>query len=457
MINIINRIGFLSSALKELSPISTEFQSTLDYKFRLEFNYNSNHMEGNTLTYGETELLLKFDKTEGNHTLREYEEMKAHDVAYRLIKEWAADSNRPLTEMDIRNLNEVILVEPFWKEALTPDGQNTRRRIEIGTYKKFPNSVRQSNGEMFEYASVTDTPMLMEKMMQWYREEEQKNELHPVALAAILHHKFVSIHPFDDGNGRTSRLLMNYVLLKNNLPPIVIKSSDKRKYLAALNAADVGDINSFIKYIAEQLVWSLELSIKAAKGESIEEPDDLEKEISIWKKNHISSIPTPIHRNDREVYEIYTHGIKELFEEFENKCKKNFYELFEKAICYTYINNSGQEGIHRLTHEIEKIKVVSADINEIYSSVNTNDTFKMILLDIKLDECKYNPNNTFSILARLRIDLNLYNYEVGDENKSIRKMYGEFLNADERRQIIDDRIKDIFTQIKEKSKEGKAE
>ena len=101
----------------------------------MEMNYNSNHIEGNTLTYGETELLLIFGDTKGNHTLREYEEMKGHDIAIKMIEEWAADKNHILTEKDIKDLNEVILKEPFWKEAETPDGQHTRRLIKIGEYK----------------------------------------------------------------------------------------------------------------------------------------------------------------------------------------------------------------------------------------------------------------------------------------------------------------------------------
>ena len=74
-------------------------QSRLDKKLRLEFNYNSNHLEGNTLTYSETELLLIFDETKGNHTHREYEEMKAHDVALQLVKDWATDIKRLLKRL----------------------------------------------------------------------------------------------------------------------------------------------------------------------------------------------------------------------------------------------------------------------------------------------------------------------------------------------------------------------
>lgn len=275
-------IDSLIEELNKLPPLSPENRKKLDNKFRLEFNYNSNHLEGNTLTYGETKLLLIFDDTRGSHTMREYEEMKAHDVAYHLIEDWAKDKDRPLTEQNIKNLNEVILVRPFWKEAITQDGQPTRRLINVGNYKEYPNSVRLANGEIFEYASPTDTPIQMNELIDWYRSEE--NGLHPVTLAGMFHYKFVRIHPFDDGNGRVSRLLMNYVLLKNGFPPVIIKSADKANYLKALHDADIGNYESFITYIAEQLIWSLEITIKAQKGESIDEPEDIDKKLALLEK-----------------------------------------------------------------------------------------------------------------------------------------------------------------------------
>jgi Fic family protein len=281
---LLDKIDVLDAKLKALQPMNPEYQKKLDKKFRLEFNYNSNHIEGNTLTYSETELLLVFDDTTGNHTFREYEEMKSHDVAYHLVQEWANDFERPITEGDICNLNKTLLVKPFWKEAVTHDGQRVRRLIKVGEYKEQPNSVLLPNGEMFEYTSPLETPFEMQKLISWFRSETDSKELHPVALAALLHYKFVCIHPFDDGNGRVSRLLMNYVLFKNILPPVVIKSPEKRLYLSALNRADTGDLDAFIQYMAQQVIWSLELSIKAAKGESIEEADDFDKEIEMLKR-----------------------------------------------------------------------------------------------------------------------------------------------------------------------------
>jgi Fic family protein len=280
----LRNINNLVEQLKSLPAISSDDLRKLEKKFRLEFSYNSNHIEGNTLTYSETELLLIFDKTEGVHEMREFEEMKAHDVAFSLVKDWANNSEHPLTETYIKQLNEIILVRPFWKEAITPDGQSTRRLISAGEYKKHPNSVRLQNGEIFAYASPTDTPIKMGELISWYNEEVEKKELPAVALAALLHYKFVLIHPFDDGNGRLSRLLMNYVLLKNGLPPIIIKTADKKNYLNALNQADAGNINAFVEYIAEQLLWSLNIVLKATKGESIDEPGDYEKKLEIFKK-----------------------------------------------------------------------------------------------------------------------------------------------------------------------------
>ena len=282
--NEIQKIKELILSLEKLEPISLENKKALEKKLRLEFNFNTNHIEGNTISYLETEFLLIFDDAKGNHSLRELEEMKGSDIAFHMIQDMAKNKERPLSENDIKYLNQILLVRPFWKDAITENGQQTRRLIKVGEYKEYPNSVRLQNGEIFHYASPIETPALMADLIEWFRSEESKNELHPFILAALLHYKFVRIHPFDDGNGRISRLLMNYVLMKNNLPPIVIKSSDKKNYLTALNRADAGDLDSFIQYIATQLIWSIELTIKATKGEKLDELGDLDKKIKLLKQ-----------------------------------------------------------------------------------------------------------------------------------------------------------------------------
>ena len=358
--DILGYIDQLSATYHSLLPMSPENQRRWDKKVRLEFNYNSNHIEGNTLTYGETELLLFFDETHGSHPMREYEEMKAHDVAFQKIKEWAADTETPLTEQDIKNLNQIILVQPFWKDAITPDGQPTRRQITVGNYKTQPNSVRLPNGELFEYTAPQEVPIQMQALMEWYRDEQ--TALHPVTLAAMFHYKFVRIHPFDDGNGRVSRLLMNYVLLAHKLPPVVIKSSDKQNYLHALRLADTGQYEAFIRYIAEQVVSSLEMAIKAAKGESIEEPDDLDKEIALLTRQlqHQETYKTP-----QQVLNVFHWAQQKLLAPCEAVLQK-FDKLFQEKKRVRKVNHKEVEEENRNS----LLEVLTASIPKIAKQLN---------------------------------------------------------------------------------------
>ena len=358
--DIFDYIDQLSATYHSLLPMSPENQHRWDKKVRLEFNYNSNHIEGNTLTYGETELLLLFDETHGSRPMRDYEEMKAHDVAFQKIKEWATDTETPLTEQDIKNLNQIILVQPFWKNAITPDGQPTRRQITVGNYKTQPNSVRLPNGELFEYTAPQEVPIKMQELMEWYRDEQ--TTLHPITLAAMFHYKFVCIHPFDDGNGRVSRLLMNYVLLAHKLPPVVIKSSDKQNYLHALHLADTGQYEAFIRYIAAQVVSSLEMAIKAAKGESIEEPDDLDKEIALVARQlqHQETYKTP-----QQVLNVFHWAQQKLLAPCEAVLQK-FDKLFQEKKRVRKVNHKDVEEENRNS----LLEVLTASVPKIAKQLN---------------------------------------------------------------------------------------
>lgn len=326
---IYQKVDTLKKQLDTLQPIKESDNQRLWKKFRLEWNFNSNHIEGNTLTYSHTELLLFFDQVTGDYTGREIEEMKAHDVAVKMVIDLAYDKERNLTEHFIRELNKVLLVRPFWKEAITSDGQPTRKEVIPGIYKRHPNSVRLENGKIFSYASPEETPSLMGDFITFHNESAINKEVHPLWHAAMMHYKLVSIHPFDDGNGRIARLLMNYVLLKNNLPPVIIKNENKKEYLMALNKADTGDFDAFILFIGYQLLWSLEISIKAAKGESIDEEGDLDKKIKLLKKEQETANKTIVKSSaviNSVITNTYISFIKSLNEKF-NKFRGLFFEI----------------------------------------------------------------------------------------------------------------------------------
>lgn len=321
---------------QELQPLKKEDEDRLWQKLRLEWNFNSNHIEGNTLTYLETKQLLLKEIVSGDHSKRELDEMQAHDAAVQMVTQWAEDPDRDITEADIRELNRIILVKPYWKNAITEDGQDTKREIRIGEYKKYPNSVRLQSGEIFHYTSPEETPQEMEKLMKWYR---NAGDEHPVILAAEMHYRFVRIHPFDDGNGRIARLLTNYILMRHGYLPIVIKSKEKNQYLTALQKADTGEITAFHEFIAKQVVWSLELGIKAAKGESVEEPEDLDKKIDVFGRKVLTK-DVEVAKSHKVVEAciktVYIEHLKVLYEKT-LKIKKLFKDL--KCLYYKESHN----------------------------------------------------------------------------------------------------------------------
>ena len=244
-------------------PLPVENENRLWQRLRIEWNYNSNHIEGNTLTYGETLLLLIHGRTRGEHLLREYEEMRGHDVAIELVRALAREE-RPLGEGDLRDLNRILLREGFWRVAQTPEGEPTRKWIEPGRYKSQPNHVITATGELFHFATPEETPARIADLVRWLHGEMQRPTLPLPALLARLHHEFIRIHPFDDGNGRVVRLLLNYVPLRIGLPPLVVKSRDRRRYLETIALADAGDLAPLAEFFAATLGWSLRLGLEAA-------------------------------------------------------------------------------------------------------------------------------------------------------------------------------------------------
>ena len=438
MNSIIQKINDLITQINVLPSISDESKRQLDKKFRLEFNFNSNHIEGNTLTYGETQLLLYFDKTDGTHEMREYEEMKAHDLAYKLIQEWAQETERPILEIDIKELNKIILVRDFYKDAITPDGQPTKRKLKVGQYKEFPNSVRLQNGEMFDYATPQDTPIEMATLMQFYHAETEKNELYAVELAAFIHYKFVCIHPFDDGNGRISRLLMNYILLKNGLPPVVIKSADKKNYLNALNQADTGNLQAFVDYIAKQLVWSLELVLKATKGENIEETNDIYKEIELFKKEQLATIEKKDVKTNELVQKCWRINIERFLIVLDNEIIV-FNDMFlanTNKIYLEFLQIKKEElnfgPIKHILDRIENAVDIMCDLTlikwerQLLKSINDKTKDTLLTLNINFEASFFSITLNQTLILSKKYNTKLEDFEIKDAvNKCMKLAFEE--------------------------------
>ena len=245
-----------------VQPLSEENHQALWQWIRLQFNHHSNSFEGNTLVYDETQLLLIHGRAVGDHTLREYEEMKAHNVAFKYICDLAR-KKRAISEGDIRDFNKICLKEPFYKKARTVDGQATTKKIIPGQYKKQLNHVVTQTGEIFYFATPEETPVKMEELVKWTQNwlkkdgEEQYKTL--VSFLAELHHRFICIHPFDDGNGRVARLLLAYILVRLDFLPMIL--NNREEYIKAIQFADTGNISYLKNLFLNNIIAMLERGI----------------------------------------------------------------------------------------------------------------------------------------------------------------------------------------------------
>lgn len=313
---VLDTIEELKLQVDSLRPIPAETMAKIMQKFRFDWNYHSNAIEGNSLTYGETKTFLLHGNTASGKPLKDHLEIKGHNEAIIELEE-IVKGKVELSEHMIRGFHQLILGEPYSAKAITIDGAETTKQIIPGKYKSQPNHVRTATGEIFYFTEPHLVQAEMELLLTTFRENQNKKEIHSLLLAATFHYNFIRIHPFDDGNGRIARILMNLILMMNGYPPVIIKTEDKENYFRALRQADGGELEPFTEYIGNLLVHSLELMLKGANGESIEDEDDLDKRLKLLlaqiDENHKNSIQ--VKRNSSHVFESVVQSIIPLIEE----------------------------------------------------------------------------------------------------------------------------------------------
>lgn len=238
----------LKSELDALRPLPAAALKNLDEVYRIEWTYNSNAIEGNTLTLLETKLVLEEGLTIGGKKLREHFEVVNHSDAIDYVQD-IVRRNLELTEFVIKSLHQLVL------KNIDDDNAGKYRGINV-----------MISGSKHKPPHFTALSGQMEQLIKWY--DEHKDLLHPVQLAAEFHFRLVYIHPFSDGNGRTARLLMNLILMKSGYPPAIVKaeSADRLKYYDALETASVhSDLEPFVQLIVGCVEESLHRYIGAVK------------------------------------------------------------------------------------------------------------------------------------------------------------------------------------------------
>lgn len=253
--SLLTLVDKLHQHLKTAKQANPDLWPTIVSKLRVDWTYNSNTIEGSTLSRGETHFFLTEGLTVEGKPLKDFTDAQNHAEAIDYLHDVVANQ-RSISEGLIKEFNALLLSGVRYTEAVNAQGQRVKKKAHPGEYKKQPNHVMQPDGTIHWYVEPLQVPEQMEALVNWLAEQTDKQ--HPVITAALLHYNLVRIHAFDDGNGRGARLLMNLVLMKHGYFPAVIRTEKKRLYLEALKQADSGDITAFVQFIASELVQTQE-------------------------------------------------------------------------------------------------------------------------------------------------------------------------------------------------------
>lgn len=268
---LLNQIIDLKQIIDKHRPFDENLNQAIQEKLKIEWTYNSNALEGNTLTLGETAFFLREGLTSEGKPLKDFLEAKNHAEAIGFL-ESMINEEQDITEYFIKSLHQLLLSGIEYTHAKGINGQLIQKPLTPGKYKTRPNHVLTVSGKIHHYAEPEQVQIEVEKLIQWYLSDEARN-MSAIERAAIFHYRFVSIHPFDDGNGRLARLLMNLILMKDGFPPCIIRNENRKQYLSELEKVDLTqNLEDFQIFILEELRKTMELVLNLLLKKEFAEP-----------------------------------------------------------------------------------------------------------------------------------------------------------------------------------------
>ena len=262
----LERINELQLVIDNYGRLPGDVLKKINYKFRLEWNYTSNSMEGNSLTRSETRSVMIGNITVDGKPIKDILEIKGHDeVINSIIKTGKAELN--ISEKRIKEIHTGIMHE-----------EDPEKKKMIGRWKTTNNYLYNYKNERIDFVPPADVPERMHQLINWLNAQREKivrssdDALHPAILAFAFHIEYVTIHPFYDGNGRTSRIFTNLILIAYGYPPLYIKESERNAYYQYL--ADIqgygGPPDMFYDFMAGLLIRSQQLMLDGIEGKDIE-------------------------------------------------------------------------------------------------------------------------------------------------------------------------------------------
>ncbi len=415
-------------------PLYAELQKRINYKFRLEWNYNSNIMEGNSLTRQETRSVMVGNITVGGKPLKDVLEMKGHDeVVKEIIKMGQGDLN--LSEARIKKMHTEIMHE-----------DDPGKKKFIGIWKTQNNYLFNYKNERVDFVPCSEVKERMHQLVDWLNAEKDKIQrkdkgaMHPIALAFRFHLDYISIHPFYDGNGRTARIFTNLILVAYGYPPLYIKLEEKDRYYQYL--ADVqeygGAKDLFYDFMGDMLMRSMHIVLDAIAGKGVEEPDDIDKEIAMWKKELSVMTDEPVPKSLEIIVDLYNNSISPFIDRLLIKFHKNFHDLFTKWNVYGDIDNQVLNDQYQSKASVDN-----------FMKSSPHERIRGLSVTMFMIGFKKNGANAFDIAETIHLKFENFVYKISFNGSVVaEKLYNQSLSDEDEAKIIQDAVAMTFNKIK---------
>lgn len=436
---IIEEIEALKQQIDSHGKFPEGVLKKINYKFRLDWNYYSNRMEGGTLTRDETRSVMVGNISVEGKPLKDVLEMNGHDEVVRDILRMGTGKKR-LSEKRIKEVHKAIIKEE----------DDHEKKQEIGKWKSRPNEIINYKNEKILFTQPGDVAEEMHDLLNRVNSDldaffkGSKAAKHPLFIAVDFHLDYVSIHPFFDGNGRTARIFTNLILISCGYPPIIIKDDEKEGYYQTL--ADIqaykGSPDLFYRLMGKRLKNSLQLMLDAIEGKDIEEPDDIKKRLELLRQmtEEVDDSSIQLKKEDADLDMLVQKNVFPLME--------LIYKKFQK-IESMFTENQFDLIINRQRYKITNIEKLEKILYQ--GELNlSNELLNTLKAEIYHQYFKKAGVDAFHVGWELNIKFEKTRFELYLNRNSealFKKLYHQIITEEERKNLAEDYLKNALDQI----------
>ena len=388
----LQQIENLHREIEQKGKLPDEVLRKIEYKFRLECNYHSNRIEGGTLTKPETRSVMVGNITVDGKPLKDIREMQGHDqVMLQILR--IGEGELRLSPIRIREIHRNVIVE-----------EDPEKQVQVGEWKKDNNHIINYKGEYFHFTPHEEVPEKIQDLLNWLNagldkiKSGRKGAPEPLLLAFEFHQRYLTIHPFLDGNGRTARLLTNLVLVSCGYPPFWVSEGGEKeaynRYLADVQAYG-GDPELLYNFLVGLVLRSLRITSDAINGIDIEDSDEWVKKLQLLKSALSAEDEVRLSRTTEAVSDVFIHSIQPCIAHVMNRLS-----AYDDLFIEKEMNFGDENSAQKFSAEEDFFKIVIGRLS----------TLQSIAFSYRLKGFKKTAQNPFNISCRLLWRLQEFDY-----------------------------------------------